>query len=178
MHDQAAGLPADHEIRGLLEDALAVLEDPDAGGYAATKAAEAIRARLDETAAEPPVLPWWQHQPCPPWCVATKDGRGHRAADGVPDRNHWSEWEGKVNLSLVDVSLAELRECALHDEDPEPEYASVTLSQHYRETDPRILLGQSERPHVWDLTVSEARALADQLVKAADLAEGHQGGAA
>ena len=112
---------------------------------------------------------YWQTEPCPPWCGFTAD---HTDADAVEDRNHVSGWEGTVRLSLVDPSLEDLRDGC-----DEPEYAAVHVVQHYRECTPRIWLGQSQTNTGWYLTVDEAREIAEQLTQAADLAEGHWGGA-
>lgn len=111
---------------------------------------------------------YWQTEPCPPWCGFTDD---HQDRDAVPDRQHISDWEGTVVLSLVDIPLEHLKRGF-----DEPEYAEIHLMQHYRETAPRVWLGQSQTNTGWYLTVDEARAIADQLTRAADLAEGHWGG--
>jgi hypothetical protein len=84
---------------------------------------------------------------------------------------HRSTWYARVPLSLVDINVGDVENGRAI-----PEWAEVNVRQHYREVSPRIWLGRSESSDGWDLTAGEARMIADQLAKAADLAEGSQGG--
>lgn len=121
-------------------------------------------------------LPYWQTKPCPPWCSRVVDKEAHADADGVPDRQCFSDWQGRVDLTLVEEPYDEWYQHRTRGW-IEAEYANIYLVQHYREVDPRVWLGRSDTGHGWHLTAGEARAIADQLVKAADLAEGMWGGA-
>lgn len=115
--------------------------------------------------------PFWQAEPCPVWCDLA-DG-DHHDSDPVEDRVHYSAWYARVPLTLVDVNVTDVAEGR-----ETPEWAEIHVKQHDREIGPRIWLGQSQTNRGWHLTAGEARVIADQLVKAADLAEGLWGGEA
>jgi hypothetical protein len=114
-------------------------------------------------------LPYWQTLPCPPWCYG---GKWHHDDDETVDRRHVSHWTGKVTLSMVDIDPDD----KIHGR-TEAEYAAVDLVQDYREIEPHLWLGQSQSSTGWNLTLAEARALAEVLTKAVDLAGGQRGGA-
>lgn len=115
-----------------------------------------------------PSVPYWQTTPCPAWC-----GYQHRDDDVLEDRGHLSDWVGRVRLALVDRErfLVEMGPRAVTDPD-----LNVQVLQGEREVEPRVQLGFGESRVTFHMTVGEALALADELVKAADLAEGHWGG--
>jgi hypothetical protein len=54
-------------------------------------------------------------------------------------------------------------------------YLGVHVLQDWREIAPRVHLGFMDGKTGWDLTPGEARAVAEQLTKGADLADGHGG---
>lgn len=110
--------------------------------------------------------PFWQHEPCPPWCT-----RRHQATDHPDDRTHFSDWEASMLLGLMEPDFVQ-GEKEVHVYEPE---LKVFLEQGWREVEPQVHAQVNERDTL-KLTVAEARALGETLSKAADLAEGHWDG--
>lgn len=111
-----------------------------------------------------PRRPFWQTMPCPSWCWGH-----HSADDGGPDRTHWSKWCAEIELSLPDAETGEY--CG--EPFADPVVLQVCLTQHYRESTPRVLV---EPEHTsdgsrYELTVAEAAKLAAAIAKAVELAE-------
>ena len=107
-----------------------------------------------------PVRPFWQTEPCPPWCTDT-----HRPDDFFEDRNHWAH-------SLdVDLNLYRTEYCG---GEYGPGQLMVGLTQHYRDAEPEVDLTvprttPKSGPYVAEgeqgvrMSLAEARALRDRL---------------
>lgn len=91
--------------------------------------------------------PAWLTGPCPAWCVET-----HRALDCPDDRNHFSPGH-HVEATTMDWPNAGSTE------QPRwaPRHLMADLLQHYRETEPRVVLYDDETNTTHHLTLSEAR---------------------
>ena len=111
-----------------------------------------------------PRRPFWLTEDCPTWC--TND---HQDEGCFEDRFHVAHWQAEVVLSLVDVPFEKQRF-----EDRGPEAFLLGVEQHVREVGPHIVVSRD----AWtvNLTIGEARQLAEALTTGADLAEGHWGG--
>lgn len=109
--------------------------------------------------------PFWQPQPCPPWCAFDED---HSPDDAYVDRSHYSAYR-EIALTVEDPTDRDPRDAV------EPTVARIELNQHYREIEPRIWLGKDETRQGMHLTLGEARQLADELMRAVDMAVGHCG---
>lgn len=112
--------------------------------------------------------PFWQTQPCPVWC-----GSDHHVHHDGPDRMHWSDWCGKMRLSLHDA-VAPFPDRPL---DVTPVTLFTCLRQGYRESEAFVSVEQEIGEDGVDsvrmeLTLAEAEQLARQLTKAVRLARG------
>jgi hypothetical protein len=119
--------------------------------------------------------PYWQTEPCPPWCWHALDkDKPHEDDDHPEDRRHFSRWQGQVTLTLMPAHVY------LRNNDPKDAYvypveAQVYLEQRHREVEPRVgvivehLNGRLDTE--LDLTLAEARKLVKRLSKAIALAE-------
>jgi hypothetical protein len=107
--------------------------------------------------------PYWQVEPCPPWCGCTHDDSDH-----PEDRHHFSRWEADVVLTLEE---AHVYRRADGDTDVEPFQIEVSLAQGWRENGPRVHMSeQGGKPR--ELTPVEAERLGRVLLKAVRLAGG------
>lgn len=127
-------------------------------------------------------LPYWQTEPCPPWCwhnTSSEEGRRdhHSDEDHPEDRMCFSHWQGTVTLTLLEPYVYR-REGRCDNESVEvyPAEVQVSVQQMHREAAPRVTMllshleGQSKDAEV-DLTLTEARRLVKKLSKALRLAE-------
>jgi len=97
---------------------------------------------------------FWQTEPCPTWC-----SNGHEASDHPDDRKHWTAPDDR-RLQLTLYGLQRNADNTGWYDDPP--IMDVYLMQHVREAEPRISISVNEAPAT-DLTLSEARRLADVL---------------
>jgi hypothetical protein len=110
-------------------------------------------------------LPFWQHTPCPAWCIG-----GHGDTDGPVERFHLSRWDRRVTLELHSPDVVR------HDGETvcEPAELSVVLRQPYRESEPTVNVApemiRADLPDL-DLTLVEARKLGRALLRAVEIAE-------
>lgn len=111
--------------------------------------------------------PYWQAQPCPPWCW-----RGHKDSDPPPDRTHFSQWDGEVVMSLADWTEDAVKPGGGIRKYLEPPTVQLHLAQGWRESEPHVVVGPEVGDPRWNVTLAEARHLAEVLVKAADLGDG------
>ena len=120
-------------------DRIAQLDEAITGTVAATQDREAAPR------------PYWQDQPCPPWCLMSVP---HRDSDMPDDRYHLSV------IHHIDLTLEKAIPGPL-DPDSRP-FLTVQLDRHHRERDPRVILirnGQVDIP----FTIAEAGELAQEL---------------
>lgn len=119
--------------------------------------------------------PYWQHDPCPDWCMG-----GHSTTDHPADRTHFSRWEQRLVPTLY---TAESRR------DPDDQERSViepdlitSVQQGWREIDPRVVVEPESTGHEGlgslQLTRGEAEKLGRALLEAVDLIDGHHTGSA
>jgi Domain of unknown function (DUF6907) len=126
-------------------------------------------AELDEIIAGAPIAPanaghplaeapypYWQVQPCPPWCMMTVPHQDH---DMTADRVHASAFR-HIDLTLEDARTDRSgpgRKLVC-----EPAHLAVQLIQEYRERDPRVVVTVNSETDLY-LTVAEAAGLAQGL---------------
>lgn len=113
--------------------------------------------------------PYWQAEPCPPWCLG-----GHLNEHSSDDRKHFSEWTQPVQLTLHDP--------VIHRGDgeilAEPVELLVHVIQHNRETAPRVVVEPEIKTEGLDtlhLTEAEALRLSEALAAGVRLARGEPG---
>lgn len=121
--------------------------------------------------------PYWQTEPCPPWCVEVAIGCGHRDNENGFERACVSGNGSEITLTTMDAWVVDVGHSrpAVH-----PTKAAVYLLQEPLEERPRVRLhtsgGNGKGPY--DLTLKEARELAEALVALVELAEVNQAGGA
>lgn len=115
--------------------------------------------------------PYWQSEPCPEWCC-TK----HRKRDSGSDRDHSSKWFKTLVFTLMEPRRQELHGGGIVHLKPS---ADVSVAQGYREVAPHIRFETETAKGIvgFRMTVAESLRLAKLLTTAADVAEGHAGGA-
>lgn len=117
--------------------------------------------------------PFWQTEPCPPWCTVS-----HADGDGPDDRWHFSSYEGRVACTLVEPYLyaRENGEKIVY-----PVEVETSVWQDYREVEPHIHVGldhlEGRLDLALNLTLDETRQLAKNLDEALRLAETPRKGA-
>jgi hypothetical protein len=111
-------------------------------------------------------MPFWQTTPCPPWCMG-----GHEDTDHPEDRFH------RPGPDILNITLT-VNDPVVHAKADGKYYRTpvelrVDVEQHYRETEPRVLLCEDYtfRPH-YDLTADEAEEIGHALIEAAKVARG------
>jgi hypothetical protein len=109
--------------------------------------------------------PYWQAEPCPLWCDIA-----HEDSDPPPDRTHLSKWAAEVVMSLADWTDDAANPGGGIPKYLEPPTVQVHLAQGWRETEPHVVVGPEVGYSRWNLTLAEARQLADELTTAVGLA--------
>lgn len=119
-----------------------------------------------------PAQPYWQDQPCPPWCRVVVPHQDHSPPE---DRFHMSpHYDVTLTLEAADVTgfpdgnggtVLEVS----------PSFITAGLLQGWREREARVILTHAAT-HDIELTVAEARELAEALSglvrQAAEAADG------
>ena len=129
-------------------------------GEAARVISELLPEKMPPRPPAPIARPFWQTEPCPPWCDTT-----HRDEDYHEDRDHFVHGD-PVGLNLYRTDLV--------NGEHGPGELLVGLTQHYREAEPEVDLTVPATtpkygPYVATgeqgvrMTVAEARALRDRL---------------
>jgi hypothetical protein len=113
-------------------------------------------------------LPYWQTQPCPPWC------RGdHQDAEiSCVERLHYSRFTGETVLTVMDPDVHDRGAGREPRFTYDPREVHVYLEQHVREAEPRVKLEEpagTSRIDM-DLTLAEAERIARHLLRAVRLA--------
>jgi hypothetical protein len=129
-----------------------------AAGLAVTEAQAAIAA-ANGHAADLPARPYWQDQPCPPWCGMVVPHQDHVRPE---DRYHMSP--------ITDVTLTLEAADVLRFPDGtggtvlevSPSFITASLVQGWREREARVFLTHAGT-HDIELTVAEAAELAEAL---------------
>ncbi|MGH3861942.1 DUF6907 domain-containing protein [Actinokineospora sp.] len=107
-------------------------------------------------------VPWWQSEPCPPWC-----GGLHSANDHPLDRVHISEWSSEIPLSLAELDVLRGASDILYS----VRFVSTYVQQRIRDARPTVLLSVDGKGEL-EVTLTEANAIAEALLSAVRRAEG------
>ncbi|HEX6446655.1 MAG TPA: hypothetical protein VF053_16290, partial [Streptosporangiales bacterium] len=103
---------------------------------------------------------FWLPQGCPAWCV--REGQ-HEPSSALDDRDH--DGEGvEIVTSLMETDRWIDRDGTYHESSDSP-CLTLYLTQGFREAEPHVWLGRGQTNNGVDLTLGEARQLADRLVE-------------
>jgi hypothetical protein len=122
--------------------------------------------------------PFWLDRPCPPWCGFATNRLVHRINDARGDRLHMMADVLTMPLTRHDAIATEHKpmtvagEMVMVGKAWKPNHARLELVQNVEHAEPEVWLARDDGD-AFTLTVGEARALAELLVKIADLADGH-----
>jgi len=121
-------------------------------------------------APELPARPYWQDQPCPPWCHMLV---GHQDHDRPEDRFHMAPFHD-IQLTLEAADVIRIPSAdgngAL---EVSPSFITAGLIQGWRDREARVTLVHAAT-HDIELTVAEAAELAEALTECVRQAVGEQ----
>ena len=110
-------------------------------------------------APELPARPYWQDQPCPPWCHTLV---GHQDHDRPEDRHHMAPFHDiQLTLEAADVIRTPSADGKVALE-VSPSFITAGLIQGWRDREARVTLVYAAT-HDIELTVAEAAELAEAL---------------